>query len=141
MLLPPSLPLPQTESLTPSPFSAWKLCFDGFGESKYVESRDGVEYPILQDPNAALRDDIPPFYQPQGASKHGGSFAVTTCVCNGPGVVCQCQYGARHNTESSKSTSNGETKVRDRTPMPAERTPVASAGCGVPGEHMPGVAG
>ena len=128
-----------TDSLPP--LSAWKLCYDGFGPSNYGGSRDGVEYSMLQESIAGLPDDFPPFYQPQGVSKHGGSFAETTCACNGPGVVCQCQYGARHNTESLNSTSNGHIKVEERTPMPAERTHIASAGCGVPGEHMPRVAG
>ena len=95
---------------------------------------------MLQESIAGLPDDSPPFYQPQGASKYGGSFADTTCVCNSPGVVCRCRYGASHSTELLGSTANGYIEVGERKPMPAERALVTSAGCGAPGEHMPGVA-
>ncbi|KAK4695301.1 hypothetical protein P7C71_g2427, partial [Lecanoromycetidae sp. Uapishka_2] len=73
---------PEWDEFVPFP-TTWKVCFDGFGPSDY----GGVKYPILQESIAGLPDDFPPFYQPQGVSKFGGSFADTTCVCNGPGVI------------------------------------------------------
>ena len=113
------------------PPPAWKILFDGFGPSTY----GGDKFPLLQEIITGLPDEFPPFYQPQGVSKYGGSFADTTCICNGPGVVCRCKPGGSVHAESvdSTTTSNGYVQVA----MPAEHAVVTSAGCGVPGEHMP----
>ena len=118
--------------LTPYPPSpAWKVCFDGFGTSTY----GGPKFPILQELITGLPDDYPPFYQPQGPSKYGGSFADTICVCNSPKVACRCKDLATKTAEEVEEMDNSKAPGQTRT-TPAEKAPVASAGCGVPGEHM-----
>ena len=48
---------------------AWKVRFDGYGKSDY----GGAGLPLLRpDPQP---DSFPPFYQPQGPSHWGGTFA------------------------------------------------------------------
>ena len=51
--------------------AAWKVRFDGYGKSDY-----GKDFALLR--KDKLPDDFPPFYQPQGASHFGGSFADNT---------------------------------------------------------------
>lgn len=49
--------------------TAWKVRFDGYGKSDY----GGAGLPLLRpDPQP---DSFPPFYQPQGPSHWGGTFA------------------------------------------------------------------
>ena len=75
---------------------------------------------MLQQSKAGLPDDYPPFYQAQGASKFGGSFADTVCVCNPTAIT--------------RSGTDGGNAEADK--MPAESVPVKSAGCGLPGEGL-----
>lgn len=103
-----------------SPPTAWKLRFDGFGASDYRDG-NGAEFSLLQQSIAGLPDDFPPFYQPQGASKFGGSFAETVCVCNVPGVKCRCKDAGHPDAEKDYTLV-----------MPADAVPRVSAGCGVP---------
>ena len=107
------------------PFSTtWKVRFDGFGPSDY----GGNGLPMLQ--QGSLSDSIPPFYQPQGASHIGGSFADTVCVCSTPGVACRCKKGA------ATAASSEEDMVK--VAMPAEQASATLRGCGVPGEGLLG---
>lgn len=71
---------PETDAyLTPSwdefvPFPmTWKIRFDGFGKSHYEDIKTTPPVP----------DSVPPWYQPQGASTVGGTFATVECVCAG----------------------------------------------------------
>ena len=74
-----------------------------------------------------LPDYFPPFYQPQGASHYGGSFADVVCVCNVPGVTCKCkQVGSE-----MKDVEAGEKVAASK--MPADAVDVKMGGCGVPG--------
>lgn len=57
------------DEMIPFPLT-WKIRFDGFGPSDY--SWGGKPYGRLEVP--LLPDDAPPFYQPRGASHHGGTF-------------------------------------------------------------------
>ncbi|KAG8527867.1 uncharacterized protein KY384_006783 [Bacidia gigantensis] len=77
---------PEWDEMVPFP-TTWKVRFSGFGPSDY----GGPKLPLLK--KAPLPDDYPPFYQPQGASHTGGSFADTVCVCNVPGRMCGCKDG------------------------------------------------
>lgn len=56
----------------------WKIRFDGFGESTYKV--DNNPYGRVK-PTLTLPDFCPPWYQPQGPSTVGGTFAPAVCVC------------------------------------------------------------
>lgn len=119
-----SPPLFAPKSLANSCFSssfviAWKLRFDGFGPSDY----GGADFPLLK--QSRLPDGFPPFYQPQGASHVGGSFADTICVCNMPGAVCQCKDG----NAALKQNEEGFISIS----VPADQLEVKPTGCGMPG--------
>ncbi|KAI0469662.1 heme peroxidase-domain-containing protein [Xylariaceae sp. FL0804] len=75
---------PEWDEMVPFP-TTWKVRFDGFGESDY----GGAGYPLLQQP--VLPDWVAPFYQRNGASHYGGSFAATTCICREMGSKCTCK--------------------------------------------------
>ncbi|KAJ4243864.1 hypothetical protein NW762_014745 [Fusarium torreyae] len=65
---------PEWDEMVPFP-TTWKLRFDGYGVSDY--SKNGGEvFNVFKVP-----DDILPFYQPNGPSHIGGSFATPVCVC------------------------------------------------------------
>jgi hypothetical protein len=51
--------------------------FDGYGVSDY-STNDWEALKVFKVP-----DDIQPFYQPNGPSHIGGSFATPVCVCHG----------------------------------------------------------
>ena len=57
------------------PRAAWKLRFEGYGESTYNQGKqnpDNPQYPkLLPD---RIPDDFPPYYQPSGPSHYGGTF-------------------------------------------------------------------
>lgn len=101
---------PEWDEMIPFP-TTWKIRFDGFGKSDY--SQDGVPTGKLFQPR--LPDDAPPFYQPQGASHIGGSFADVVCVCGTPGVQCAC------------AKEDGGMRI----PLAAEREPTLATGCGI----------
>ena len=110
---------------------AWKIRFDGFGKSDYGAEHRGVDGKLERCLYGKLErtpepDDAPPFYQPQGASHTGGTFADVACVCAAAGTVCQCkpatkQEGGEHDTAARKTL---------KEQMPAEFEPTYSKGCG-----------
>ncbi|CZS85760.1 unnamed protein product [Fusarium graminearum] len=63
------------DEMVPFP-TTWKLRFDGYGVSDYSKNN----YEVLK--VFKIPDDIQPFYQPNGPSKIGGSFATPVCVCH-----------------------------------------------------------
>ncbi|KAM0355122.1 hypothetical protein ACHAPU_000982 [Fusarium lateritium] len=63
------------DEMVPFP-TTWKLRFDGYGISNY-EKNDWEVLKVFKIP-----DDIQPFYQPNGPSHLGGSFATPVCVCH-----------------------------------------------------------
>ncbi|KAF7536267.1 hypothetical protein G7054_g4653 [Neopestalotiopsis clavispora] len=95
---------PTWDELVPFPMT-WKIRFDGFGTSEY-----GPE----SDPYSKLRkikdhpDSMPPWYQPQGPSTVGGTFADVVCVC----------------AEEKAKTNDGDAKDK-----PEPRTSHMSLGC------------
>ena len=93
--------------------SAWKLRFDGYGESNY----DFSTLYKNQIPDALL-------YEPQGVSHVGGSFADTICVCNIPDKECKCKDAA--STDAAKTTPSAA----------AGKTGAGHGGCGIPGGDM-----
>ncbi|KAK9774996.1 putative Heme peroxidase-domain-containing protein [Seiridium cardinale] len=60
---------PEWDEMVPFP-TTWKVRFDGFGPSDY----GGENLTMLQ--RAPVPDDQPPWYQPNGPSHVGGSFAT-----------------------------------------------------------------
>ncbi|KAM5363819.1 hypothetical protein ACJZ2D_011795 [Fusarium nematophilum] len=76
---------PEWDEMIPFP-STWKLRFNGYGASDY--SKD--DFSILR--VFRLPDDIQPFYQPNGPSHLGGSFATPVCVCEAAGDKCHCNH-------------------------------------------------
>lgn len=81
--------------------TTWKLRFDGFGKSDYL-GQDGKT--LLLGVNSML-DDVPPFYQPNGPSHSGGSFAQSSCVCQTTGNACRC----KDQSDASVKTTNAPT--------------------------------
>lgn len=69
---------PTWDELVPFPMT-WKIRFDGFGESNYkVDNNPYGKVKIAP----TLPDFCPPWYQPQGLSTVGGTFATVVCICN-----------------------------------------------------------
>ncbi|KAH7258995.1 heme peroxidase-domain-containing protein [Fusarium redolens] len=67
---------PEWDEMVPFP-TTWKMRFDGYGVSDY-STNDWEALKVFKVP-----DDIQPFYQPNGPSHIGGSFATPVCVCHG----------------------------------------------------------
>ena len=74
-----------------------------------------------------LPDYFPPFYQPQGASHYGGSFADVVCICNVPGIACKCKQG----WNQTEGVVGSEKAAVPKTP--ADAVDMKMGGCGVPG--------
>lgn len=68
---------PTWDEFVPFPMT-WKIRFDGFGQSDYSVG-DNKYGRVTTMPT--LPDYCPPWYQPQGASTVGGSFATVVCIC------------------------------------------------------------
>ena len=107
------------DEMIPFP-TTWKIRFDGFGKSDY--SQDGKPAQKLFQP--ALPDDAPPFYQPQGASHVGGSFADVVCICATPDSKCTC-------FKKSDTAGNREADNSSRIPNAAKSEPTLTTGCSV----------
>jgi hypothetical protein len=113
------------DEFTPFP-NTWKIRFDGFGKSDYSKDKD--EYGLLHQlkiPVDALAG--PPWYQPQGPSHYGGTFADVSCVCNVPGKECHCK------DPLSKEGKSEEKDGQKQKPLTAAETHTLtfSKGCGV----------
>lgn len=76
---------PTWDEFVPFPMT-WKIRFDGFGVSDY--SADNHPYGRVKT-MPTLPDFCPPWYQPQGPSTVGGSFATVVCVCANAGAVAR----------------------------------------------------
>lgn len=70
---------PTWDEFVPFPMT-WKIRFDGFGESDYRVG-DNAYGRVKTTPT--LPDYCPPWYQPQGPSTIGGTFATQVCICAG----------------------------------------------------------
>lgn len=117
---------PSWDEMVPFPMT-WKLRFDGFGRSDYsTDGRTSLPYGKLKSP--WLPDDAPPWYQPQGASYVGGSFAEAMCVCASPGTHCPCF--------SSGAKSDDTAVAQSRVPTAALHEPTLSTGCRLPSEEV-----
>ncbi len=103
-------------------YLAWKIRYDGFGRSNYSDTIKGVSQPYGKLRLPVIPDDAPPFYQPQGASHTGGTFADISCACTAAGVVPLLQ-----------KTGDGkeEVKLQKVGVDAAEREPTLSTGCGM----------
>jgi hypothetical protein len=117
--------------------NTWKIRFDGFGKSDYSggsssgskdkgKDKDKKKHPFGLLRQAKIDADAlaaPPFYQPQGASHFGGSFADVACVCTTSGKECQCR-------EKAKTKDVDKDEVL-KAKLPAELEASISTGCGV----------
>ncbi|KAI1159060.1 heme peroxidase [Nemania serpens] len=106
---------PTWGEMVPFP-TTWKIRFDGFGASDY-SSVDGKPFGKLIVPK--LPDDAPPFYQPQGLSHFGGTFADCECATG----TCQCSK--KHDEQGMK---DGDGKSAPLTDI-AAKMPTLSTGC------------
>jgi hypothetical protein len=111
------------DEMVPFP-TTWKLRFDGFGPSNYSTE----EHPYGKVKSPYVPDDAAPWYQPQGPSQVGGSFADVTCICAQPGSDCCC---LEHRTNS---WAKDEGASRPQGSIGYEHT--LSKGCSLSG-HMP----
>ncbi|KAI8630354.1 heme peroxidase-domain-containing protein [Xylariaceae sp. FL1651] len=68
---------PTWDEFVPFPMT-WKIRFDGFGKSDYSVG-DNPYGKVKTAPT--LPDFCPPWYQPQGPSTVGGTFAPVVCIC------------------------------------------------------------
>ena len=95
---------------------AWKIRFNGFGRSDYTDkTRNTNACGLLTDTNIDMEAlAAPPFYQPQGPSHFGGSFAAITAEY--PETLAK----------KTKELTGGNEKT------PAERTTPFSNGCKLP---------
>ncbi|KAI1179312.1 heme peroxidase [Nemania sp. FL0916] len=107
---------PTWDEMVPFP-TTWKLRFDGFGKSDY-SSPDGHPFGRLAVPT--LPDDAPPFYQPQGLSHFGGTFA--TCQCSAG--TCECSK--KHDEQGMEDGDGNSAPPKDIAAM----MPTLSTGCG-----------
>ncbi|KAI1112035.1 heme peroxidase [Nemania sp. NC0429] len=110
---------PTWDEMVPFP-TTWKIRFDGFGASDY-SSPDGKPFGKLFAP--ALPDDAPPFYQPQGVSQFGGTFADCECATG----TCQCSK--KRDEQGAKDGDGNSAPLKDV----AARMPTLSTGCGMSG--------
>ncbi|KAH7018578.1 putative prostaglandin G/H synthase 2/cyclooxygenase 2, pgh2/cox2 [Microdochium trichocladiopsis] len=77
---------PEWDEFVPFPMT-WKIRFDGFGRSEYA-TPEGGKYGRVRTAGKEMPDFCPPWYQPQGPSSIGGSFATVACVCADGSAGC-----------------------------------------------------
>ena len=97
--------------------AAWKLRFEGYGPSTY----GGPDRPkLLPD---FLPDDRPPFYQPQGPSHFGGSFAdaaatggksATTVLAERLKAEAKAKGGEDTAAEQKKAEEEGKKREEEK---------------------------
>lgn len=104
---------PSWDEMVPFPMT-WKIRFDGFGKSDY-----GTDYARIKSPY--VPDFAPPWYQPQGASHTGGSWADVACICASAGKKCFCA------DPSTKSQQKKDSETPVSTPKMPE--PLATGCC------------
>lgn len=97
--------------------TTWKIRFDGFGKSDY--STPEHQYGRLR--SAWLPDDAPPWYQPQGVSHFGGTFAETVCGC-------------ATTAQTAADAPQGDL-AKDPSLTPAHLEPTVSVGCSMSHGH------
>ena len=121
---------PSWDEMVPFPMT-WKIRFDGFGKSDY--STDGhPPHPYGKLKSAWLPDDAPPWYQPQGASHIGGSFADVACICANPETSHSCHCLGK------ESRGNRVKAAQSHVPTAASREPTLSTGCCLPTKAVDG---
>ena len=117
---------PNWDEMVPFPMT-WKIRYDGFGESDYRSADHKHPYGCLASP--PLPDNFPPWYQPQGASHFGGTFADVSCICAAAKVAevaggdAGADAEAHHEPHCPCVTQAKQTAI----PLP----PQLSTGCGL----------
>ena len=94
---------PNWDEMVPFPMT-WKIRFDGFGKSNY-RSEGSPSHPYGKITTVRLPDDLPPWYQPQGASHVGGTFADVSCICAAATVAKFPKSGANIEAISNASVA------------------------------------
>ena len=115
---------PTWDEFVPFPMT-WKIRFDGFGKSDYsvkVEKTGKVNPYGRVKTTPTLPDFCPPWYQPQGPSTVGGTFADVVCVCADDQGDCPCNVHSRKKQKLEEAKS-GVAPVQ------------LSTGCGLGGDH------
>ncbi|KAH7329412.1 putative prostaglandin G/H synthase 2/cyclooxygenase 2, pgh2/cox2 [Stachybotrys elegans] len=99
---------PTWDEMVPFPMT-WKIRFDGFGQSNYrVDS-----HPYGRVHTSVLPDHVPPFYQPQGPSTTGGTFA-------GPACICAAAKAATDAKAKKRAEENAARVARGEAPLKGE---------------------
>jgi hypothetical protein len=128
---------PTWDEFVPFPMT-WKIRFDGFGESNYME--DNNPYGRVKT-TPTLPDFCPPWYQPQGPSTIGGSFATVVCVCDNAPVKTEADEASRFvNGDQGKEEKQKYSRrcpcLGHSTKQPVLNTPQLSTGCGLSDNYV-----
>ncbi len=117
---------PNWDEMVPFPMT-WKIRFDGFGESDY-RSEGPPSHPYGRVMTVRLPDDCPPWYQPQGASHFGATFADVSCIC-AAAKVAEFSKGSVTAEAAAKHGPHCPYVSQTKTPVP-DATQL-STGCGL----------
>ncbi|KAK2042413.1 linoleate diol synthase [Colletotrichum somersetense] len=99
---------PAWDEYVPFPMT-WKIRFEGFGKSNYVDKK-GEKYGQIRTASKKFPDFCPPWYQPNGPSSVGGTFAMIKCVCvDGAAGGCGCggKAGRKERAPNPMAISSG----------------------------------
>lgn len=122
---------PNWDEMVPFPMT-WKIRYDGFGESDYRseptdEDLEGHPYGKVR-PMELPRwaRSYPPWYQPQGPSHVGGTFADVSCVCAAAQAAGTAASGAAGHESHCPCVGPAKTM-----PAPDTSHVQLSTGCGL----------
>ncbi|KAJ3546103.1 hypothetical protein NM208_g2174 [Fusarium decemcellulare] len=123
---------PTWDEFVPFPMT-WKIRFDGFGKSDYAVGNHPYGKVTT---TLTLPDYCPPWYQPQGPSTVGGTFATFVCAC------ADAEAGAEAENDGEAGRDE-ETKHKDHCPCLGHskkklkpKTAQLSTGCGLSDNHV-----
>jgi hypothetical protein len=123
---------PTWDEFVPFPMT-WKIRFDGFGRSNYRLYGTG-------ETTWTPPDYFPPWYQPQGPSTVGGTFAPVVCVCADAEAETEDEAGQLPNREAGKGTEKQRTHhcpcLGHSKKKLEPKTVQVSSGCGLSSNHV-----
>ncbi|KAK4160491.1 linoleate diol synthase [Cladorrhinum sp. PSN259] len=114
---------PNWDEFVPFPMT-WKIRFDGFGESNYEAG--GHPYGLVRTV-VHLPDYCPPWYQPQGPSNVGGTFATLVCICAKAEAEAVAGHGAEGEAKDCPCLGHSKKLVPEIIQL--------STGCGIGDSH------
>ncbi|KAK3380521.1 putative prostaglandin G/H synthase 2/cyclooxygenase 2, pgh2/cox2 [Lasiosphaeria ovina] len=130
---------PTWDEFVPFPMT-WKIRFDGFGESNYKDDKTNNPYGRVKT-TPTLPDYCPPWYQPQGPSTVGGTFAAVVCVCADAEAeaeedkAAQLQNGEAAGKEKEKN-HNRHCPCLGHSKKLEPKAARLSTGCGLSDNHV-----